>query len=44
MVEGNVSGINVNYPQHFLYFFPDPNGHGSFRPGFGSARTGMDQS
>lgn len=19
-------------PQHFLYFFPDPHGHGSFRP------------
>ena len=19
-------------PQHFLYFFPDPQGHGSFRP------------
>jgi len=20
-------------PQHFLYFFPDPHEHGSFRPG-----------
>ena len=23
-------------PQHFLYFFPEPHGHGSFRHDFGS--------
>src|SRR5436190_1048855 len=23
---------NPTQPQHFLYFFPDPHGHGSFRP------------
>jgi len=22
-------------PQHFLYFLPDPHGHGSFGPTFG---------
>ena len=32
-------------PQHFLYFFPEPHGHGSFRPilealRFGSRRKG----
>ena len=26
-------------PQHFLYFFPEPHGHGSLRPIFGSSRT-----
>ncbi len=25
-------------PWHFLYFFPLPHGHGSFRPTFGSSR------
>src|SRR4051812_7613093 len=26
-------------PQHFLYFFPLPHGHGSFRPTLGWSRT-----
>ncbi len=25
-------------PQHFLYFFPEPHGHGSFRPTLGALR------
>src|SRR5947207_2388626 len=25
-------------PWHFLYFFPEPHGHGSLRPTFGSLR------
>jgi hypothetical protein len=25
-------------PQHFLYFFPEPHGHGSFRPTLGVLR------
>src|SRR5262249_58962406 len=25
-------------PWHFLYFFPDPHGHGSFRPIFSASR------
>ena len=25
----------IALPQHFLYFFPDPHGHGSFRPTLG---------
>lgn len=29
---------------HFLYFFPPPHQHGSFRPSFSSARTGMPGS
>lgn len=24
----------IYFPQHFLYFFPDPQGQGSFRPTF----------
>jgi hypothetical protein len=28
-------------PQQFLYFFPEPQGHGSFRPGFFSLLTGF---
>ena len=24
--------FTVSPPQHFLYFFPEPHGHGSFRP------------
>jgi hypothetical protein len=24
--------FTVAPPQHFLYFFPEPQGHGSFRP------------
>jgi len=33
---------SVRYlPQHFLYFFPLPHGHGSLRPTFGdSSRIG----
>jgi len=32
--EDRLSGFQstVAPPQHFLYFFPDPQGHGSFRP------------
>ena len=26
------------FPQHFLYFLPDPQGHGSLGPIFGSSR------
>ena len=26
------------YPQHFLNFLPDPQGHGAFRPTFGVSR------
>src|SRR3954463_5384750 len=26
-------------PQHFLYFFPLPHGHGSLRPTFSASRT-----
>ena len=26
-------------PQHFLYFFPDPQGHGSFRPTLATFRS-----
>jgi len=26
-------------PQHFLYFFPLPQGHASFRPTLGASRT-----
>ena len=29
-------------PQHFLYFLPEPHGHGSFRPIFFSLRTVPD--
>ena len=28
----NTSQFMVAPPQHFLYFFPEPHGHGSFRP------------
>ena len=28
-------------PQHRLYFFPEPQGHGSFRPTLGAVRRGM---
>ena len=32
--------LSVLYlPQHFLYFLPEPQGHGSLRPGFASAST-----
>src|SRR3954471_14538156 len=29
---------NALAPWHFLYFLPDPHGHGSLRPTFGSSR------
>jgi hypothetical protein len=28
--------FTVAPPQHFLYFFPEPHGHGSFRPTLGA--------
>lgn len=28
-----------NLPQHCLYFWPEPHGHGSLRPTFGSLRA-----
>ena len=28
----NVQAIFLTSPQHFLYFFPLPHGHGSLRP------------
>ena len=30
----------ASLPQHFLYFFPLPHGHGSFRPTFGGKVSG----
>lgn len=32
--------FTVAPPQHFLYFFPEPQGHGSFRPTLGALRRG----
>ena len=32
--------FTVAAPQHFLYFFPKPQGHGSFRPTLGELRHG----
>src|SRR5580704_1129336 len=31
-------------PWHFLYFLPEPQGHGSLRPTFAPARTGLGAS
>lgn len=31
-------------PWHFLYFLPEPHGHGSFRPIFAPVRTGFGAS
>src|SRR6266849_7336959 len=31
-------------PWHFLYFLPEPHGHGSLRPTFAPARTGFGAS
>src|SRR5262249_1504999 len=31
-------------PWHFLYFFPEPQGHGSLRPTFAPVRTGFGAS
>ena len=37
------SGCSQNYlPQHFLYFLPEPQGQGSFRPIFFSLRIVVD--
>src|SRR5258706_4318272 len=33
-------GSPAHCPQHFLYFFPLPQGHGSLRPTFSGARYG----
>src|SRR5580692_6729976 len=34
--------VNGHYlPQHCLYFFPLPHGHGSLRPTLGPVRTGL---
>jgi hypothetical protein len=32
--------VHRHTPQHFLYFFPDPHGHGSFRPTLAALRRG----
>ena len=32
--------FTVAPPQHFLYFFPEPHGHGSFRPTLDVVRRG----
>jgi hypothetical protein len=32
--------FTVAPPQHFLYFFPEPQGHGAFRPTLGALRLG----
>jgi hypothetical protein len=34
--------FTVASPQHFLYFFPEPQGHGSFRPTLGVLRRCSD--
>jgi len=40
-VSSSVFGADVQFttapPQHFLYFLPEPQGHGSFRPTFSVA-------
>jgi hypothetical protein len=38
--EGRPAQFTVAPPQHFLYFFPEPHGHGSFRPTLGALRRG----
>lgn len=39
-----VLGVGAQFtvapPQHFLYFFPEPHGHGSLRPTLGALRRG----
>ncbi len=32
-VEAGIGSGHAGFPQHFLYFLPDPHGQGSFRPG-----------
>ena len=34
--------FTVAPPQHFLYFFPEPHGHDSFRPTLEMVRRGED--
>jgi len=34
----------VALPQQFLYFFPEPHGHGSFRPTLGALRRAVQAS
>jgi hypothetical protein len=36
--------FTVAPPQHFLYFFPDPHGHGSFLPTLEALRRGSGAS
>src|ERR1017187_10785787 len=38
----NTSQFTVAAPQHFLYFFPEPHGHGSFRLTLGALRRGSE--
>jgi len=45
----SLAGLQVRSPQaaapwHFLYFLPDPQGHGSFLPTFAPERTGLGGS
>jgi len=37
---GCATQFTVAPPQHFLYFFPEPHGHGSFRPTLGAVHRG----
>lgn len=36
MTELHVFQFTFTPPQHFLYFFPEPQGHGSLRPTLGA--------
>jgi hypothetical protein len=36
--------FTVATPQHFLYFFPEPHRHGSFRPTNSLQRTGQGKA
>jgi hypothetical protein len=41
-VKEQIRALSFSYafaPQHFLYFFPDPQGQGSLRPTFAAPRT-----
>ena len=37
-MEAGLPQCRVGLPQHCLYFFPDPQLHGSLRPIFGTVR------
>src|SRR5437867_6456138 len=42
LIQGLTETDNLRYtvaPWHFLYFFPEPHGHGSLRPTLGWLRT-----